>query len=351
MTAFFGILLPSRAENLEVLLSEKVAFSSKKVTFNAKWPSKQSKVVLALFLIHFTMLFLGFSSAIVAIVGFYYRAASRHSKMSINTDLPVILTSQAIQPSADGKYPFDQMSFLFPHEPLRREMARGKAAFDAMDASQHPWKVKYMKIWLEEFLIPVIKDHHDSEEFVFDPSYEKLGVSIPNKFHRDHQDLMTSLTSIASLVSSCSENPQNINKVRKEYMKLFTLMGEHLQDEEKFWPSVILERNYETYRAIHDAMHVYAKGQKSGKNFLMSVFDSMGYEFDPSAPCHVIGDTRWCGEEQALAVINKIPYFVRAWIFPSYNRKYQYYKSLVNAVAKETEDKVPLESDGGCVVC
>lgn len=279
--------------------------------------------------------------------------------MSINTSLPVQLTSTAVTASADGKYSYDNISFLFPHEPLRRELLRGKKALEGMDLTAHPWKAKYLRVWLDEFLIPIIADHHDSEDKIFDPSYEKVGVKVPEKFVKDHAALVESLKTLSLSVHALIDHLQDgeqgskLEGLRKEYQALFDLMEEHLADEERFWPEVIRQHGEDFYRQVHDAMHKEARNQASGKNFLMSVFDSMGYEFDPDKPIHNADDTRWCSEDLANEIIiQKIPYFVRSWIFPPYNRKYQYYKALVKAVADGKEDVLPLEySESACTIC
>lgn len=301
-----------------------------------------------------------FFATVVAVVaaGYYYRASKKNQAMAINTNLPIRLTSKAIVPTEDGHYTFDQMSFLFAHEPLRREMDRGKAALEKMDISVHPWKVHYLRVWLEEFFIPIIKDHHDSEEYFFSPAYEKLGVVIPEKFQHDHDALMNALGEIHAAVQQLGQNTQDaaskLQDIRSKYFSMYTLLSDHLADEERFWPDVVRQQGEAVYKEVHNALHKAAKTQKSAKNFLMSVLDSMGYEFDPAEPTHLPGETRWCGNKLLEdTIINKIPFFVRAWIFPPYNRKYQYYKKLITAVEKGTEDTLPLsfQDSSKCVLC
>jgi hypothetical protein len=285
--------------------------------------------------------------------------------MSANESLPIHFTSKAIPASADGYYSYDQLSFLFPHEPIRYEMNRAKNAIEKMNLEQHPWKGYYLNVWLREFLIPVIEDHHESEEKIFDPSYEVLGVAIPERIKNGHKSLTAAITQLKTTLAELTgildsgiedhkeEARSKFDSLKNSYNDFYNLTVDHLADEEAFWPEVIRKHGEEKYREIHTAMHRDAKNQASGKLFIMSVFDAMGYEFDINTPTHQPGETRWCGTKQLEeAIINKIPYFVRSWIFPPYNRQYQYYKRLILAAATATEDTLPLKYDeSSCVIC
>eukprot|EP01040_Poterioochromonas_malhamensis_P021850 gene21850-26449_t len=74
---------------------------------------------------------------------------------TVNSSLPIKLTSSAVPVSESGVYSFDSESFLFPHEPLRREMERGKLALDKVNLHEHPWKAKHLAHWLGKFWIPI----------------------------------------------------------------------------------------------------------------------------------------------------------------------------------------------------
>lgn len=285
----------------------------------------------------------------VILIGSVYYHFSRNQERFINNELPIKLTSSAVPPSPDGTYSYDEMSFLFPHEPLRREMDRGKTAIEKMDVQKHPWKLIYLKNWLQQFLIPLIEDHHDAEELVFDPSYEQMGVEVPAKFKKDHASLIRSLGEMSSELSVLSAEPgkalSGFSKIRQQYNAMYDLMAEHLADEERFWPPIVRKYGEETFDKINDDMHKLTKKQKTGKLFLMSVFDSMGYEFNPGQSTHVTGDSRWCGTSlMKEKLVDKIPYLVRTLFFPKYNKSYQYYKTLINTVATGTKDDISLKN-------
>lgn len=92
------------------------------------------------------------------------------------------LTSRAIPPAEDGVYDWNVISLLIPHEALRREFQYTKNALvENFDVATHPWKAIYFREWYEKFLLPVVMDHHDIEERIFFPFYQKLGMSADNE--------------------------------------------------------------------------------------------------------------------------------------------------------------------------
>jgi hypothetical protein len=44
-------------------------------------------------------------------------------------DVPLQLTSAALNPSSDGTYSYDVLGFLIPHEMIRREFSRGEIEY------------------------------------------------------------------------------------------------------------------------------------------------------------------------------------------------------------------------------
>lgn len=274
--------------------------------------------------------------------------------MSINSALPIQLTSTAIASGCDNYYSYDQQAVLFPHEPIRREMERGLKGLEAMDLTAHPWKANYIHVWLVELFIPMILDHHESEEKHMGPFYITRGIKIPNNVGGAHSKLVTALEKIGSLAETLAGSPtaENLAALKSAYGAMCELMKEHLEEEEKFWPNAVKQIGEEEYKVFHKEMHTDMKNQPSGHMFLMSALDSMGYEFDGCS--HVPGDTRWCGDQLLEdLIINKVPYFVRSWIFPPINRKYQHYKSLIVNVISGDEDKLPLKYEDGsyCTIC
>lgn len=276
--------------------------------------------------------------------------------MACNTSVPIVLTSTAIPATETGYYTFDQISFLFPHEPIRRELTRGREALRNLDLQNHSWKLKYVNKWLNDFLIPVIADHHDAEDKYLFPAYTALGVKIPTHIEKGHEkldEILALLTKLSCEVyNAVNENKKNeyeakFAELKTVYEDFYVNFNQHLHDEEEFWPAVIREQGEENYTRINADLHAQTKAQKTAKLFICSVLDSMGYEFDLNTPTHNVGkwkDTRWCNEDLLNdKIVNKIPYFVRAYIFPSMNRRYQYFKKMVMVIAYEDEDSIPME--------
>ncbi len=275
-------------------------------------------------------------------------------KMSINANLSIELTSRAIEATPDNYYNYYHQVLLFQHEPIRRELERGLRGLEAIDLSVHPWKAKYVHVWLVEFFIPMILDHHDSEEKHMGPFYTQRGVKVPNHLSGSHSKLVNALERIGGLSESFSNSPcqENLTILKTAYFDMHELMKQHLEEEERFWPDAVKQIGEEEYSVFFKEMHTDMKNQPSGHMFLMSALDSMGYEFDGFS--HVAGDTRWCGDKLLEdLIINKVPYFVRTWIFPPINRKYQHYKSIMCHVSNGLEDSIPLKYEEGsyCSVC
>lgn len=277
--------------------------------------------------------------------------------MSANNNLRIELTSTAIPQSTDGYYSWDKISFLFPHEPIRREILRGKIALENCNLTLHPWKLKYLSKWLVEFLLPMIHDHHEAEDLYIHPEYiQKKGVVLPKEIEGAHEALDTILKNLENIVielnnSYQEEKFQELKRLYEDFQKGFL---KHLADEETFWPPILLETGESFFNEVNTIMHEKTKQQKSAKLFIMSVFDAMGYEFDINQPTHHLQyDTRWCNEQLLNEkIINKIPYFVRSWIFSPMNTKYQFYKRLIFAVAYGNEDNIPLEGESSsCLIC
>jgi hypothetical protein len=274
--------------------------------------------------------------------------------MSINSALPIKLTSSAIASSGDSYYNYDQQAVLFPHEPIRREMERGLRGLESIDLTAHSWKANYIHVWLIELFIPMILDHHDSEEKHMGPFYITRGIKIPNNVGGAHTKLVSSLENIGNLSATFASAPtqENLSALKRCYSDMCDMMTQHLNEEESFWPDAIKQIGEEEYKVFHKEMHTDMKNQPSGHMFLMSALDSMGYQFEGYS--HVDGDTRWCGDKLLEdLIINKVPYFVRSWIFPPINRKYQHYKSLIVNVISGDEDKFPLkyEEASYCSIC
>lgn len=272
--------------------------------------------------------------------------------------IPFELTSKAHAQSADGNYPFNIEALLVPHEALRREMRRARKALENFDVSVHPWKAHYMKEWLDGFLLPVVHEHHDMEELVVSPELVKLGVVIPPHINGSHagilalmdriQSTCTELWNIVAINAHADQHAQlKLNEFRDLFIEFHDTMSDHLAQEEEFFSSEIAKIDRKDWAKIEVIIQATVKKHKSGELFLMSIFDSMGFYWKGYP--HVEGDTRWLSEEQATAtLVGTVPYPVRAIIFAGFNKKYQRFKVMINAV-NGTEDVLKLgQAQTGC---
>lgn len=283
---------------------------------------------------------------------------------TVNSSLPIKLTSSAVPVSESGVYSFDSESFLFPHEPLRREMERGKLALDKVNLHEHPWKAKHLAHWLGKFWIPIVQEHHDSEEVIIIPYYKKLGVDIPDHVNDEpHKRLVESLNRLQILVTdlvSCVDTKasteaidEKLSSIRSEYAGMYSLMNDHLAEEERFWPKVIAEKGQEQWVQCNADLHKFTKSLPNGKLFLMSMLDAMGVEFE-GFPHNTELDTRWCAESLVQEkILQKIPWFVVSWIFPGINKNYQHFKAQIVMVAESNEELISVEynPDAACIIC
>jgi hypothetical protein len=233
------------------------------------------------------------------------------------------------------------MGLLFPHEALRREMLRGQSALEKFDPIKHPWQALYLDIWLSEFFVLSIHEHHDMEETIMTPEMRKLNVETPAHMNGDHVSLLESLNIIEklsnellTLVRAGGAEKQlvaeKVNELKTCYADIFTHMMEHFHREEEFWSEAILKVGQKEWARIENTIKNTVQKAKSGEVLLCSILDSMGYcfknySFRPE-------DTRWIGEDGVKVVLGDVPYPVRAFIFPGFNKRYQRYKTLITAI-------------------
>lgn len=260
-------------------------------------------------------------------------------------NIPINLTSTAIPQSPDGNYTYNQMGLLIPHEALRREMIRCKAALEKLDVSANPWQALYIKIWFKEFFVMSVHEHHDIEETILTPEMHKLGVEVPEHLHGAHKSLLESLQQLEkladellSLVKLGSEKAlltEKSTELKTCYNDMHAHMFEHFHAEEVFWCEAILKVPQKEWTRIENHIKNTVQKAKSGEMFLCSILDSMGYTFKNFS--FRPEDTRWCSEDGIKIILGDVPYPVRAFIFPGFNKRYQRYKTIITAMTGDRD--------------
>lgn len=270
--------------------------------------------------------------------------------------IPLNLTSTAITASPDGKYTYNQIGLLIPHEALRREMLRAHNALDKFDPVTHPWQALYLRIWIKEFFAPAVHEHHDMEELILSPEMRKLNVETPAHLNGAHKVLMESLHEIEKLAEevlalvrtgSGSDNSvltEKVNALKTAYFGMETHMKDHFHGEEEFWVEAILKVDQKEWIRIENTIKNTVQKAKIGEMFLCSILDSMGYcfknySFRPE-------DTRWIEEDGIKIILGDVPYPVRAIIFPGFNKRYQRYKTLITAIEGDRDILNLYRTDG-----
>lgn len=268
--------------------------------------------------------------------------------------IPLHLTSTAVTPAEDGNYTYNQMGILIPHEALRREMSRARSALEKFDPVANPWQALYAKIWFKEFFIGMIHEHHDVEEKIVGPEMTKLGVEVPPHLHGAHKELMEGVGKIEKLadelltvVRAGAEQSLLVEKsdeLKHLYIEMHDDMLTHFQAEEEFWVEAILKVPRKEWERIENNIKTVVQKVKSGELFLCSILDSMGYcfknySFRPE-------DTRWCGEDGVKVILGDVPYPVRAFIFPGFNKRYQRYKTIISAIGGDRDVLNLYRTDG-----
>lgn len=158
---------------------------------------------------------------------------------------PYLLTSRVIPPSPEGFYEFYQVTFLLPHEGIRREMSFLSKALQRVDAKSS-WKLRRLEQWLRVFFVPMVHEHHDLEEQVIFNFYQ--GTVAPQSQQDEHvivialmDGLLTHARQGAQAVAKkdSSAADKAIAELRKVFRVFEEYMLRHLDEEETFWPPII----------------------------------------------------------------------------------------------------------------
>ena len=165
-----------------------------------------------------------------------------------------VLTSTAIATTHDGFYPWNVVQFLTPKEAIRRELIRGGDALNAFNLIRKPWQVYCFSEWFDSFLVPIIKEHNDTEDKVVFEFYQKLDVKVPSRHQADHTvfpELLDMVSKRAKELHEMTSNedvnvdPQLVSnkteELRKAYFTLKDFTWIHFKQEELYWPGNILE--------------------------------------------------------------------------------------------------------------
>lgn len=268
--------------------------------------------------------------------------------------IPFKLTSTAIPISEDGKYTYNQVALLIPHESLRREMTRAHSVLQTFDPINHPWQALYLNIWLKEFFVPCVHEHHDLEETILTPEMRKLNIETPDHMNGAHKSLLESLNNLEKFSSEvltlartgaqADLMTEKVNELKTCYNGMHDHMMEHFHAEEEFWSAAITKIPEKEWARIENKIKNTVQKAKSGEMFLCSILDSMGYcfknySFRPE-------DTRWTGEDGIKIILGDVPYPVRAFIFPGFNKRYQRYKTLITAIGGDRDVLNLYRTDG-----
>lgn len=270
-----------------------------------------------------------------------------------------LLTSTAIEASPTGQYTSFQTTLLIPHEVLRREFMRANKALQSMDLAKHPWKIHCFNKWYTEYFLPAIHEHHDIEEKIFFPFYSKLGCPTPNLQCDDHKAILTQLEDVKDrsvallhlVIAGGSDNAAHIDTLTEELRNTFQSLSEHtlthLAEEERFWTPVT-EQYGEKKRTEVEKLIVnegIAHGGQGFENFGCAIAHAMGvtsisadvYE----APLRAAGvDTHidgWASKELQTLFMSGLPFPVRKFLMPGWNKRYFKFKAMINSCAGEVD--------------
>lgn len=98
------------------------------------------------------------------------------------------------------------VSFLVPHEAIRREMTAMCKSIDKINEGGCAlWQTVYFCEWFSDSFFHFIEEHHDNEELVYFP-WVATKAELPEKrLSKGHKDLMESMNSIRALCEKVIE--------------------------------------------------------------------------------------------------------------------------------------------------
>jgi hemerythrin superfamily protein len=287
-----------------------------------------------------------------------------------------LLTSTVVNKNDDNNYSQSQCHLLIPHEAIRRELLRAEKAVLNMDIVKHPWHIKAFLKWYLTCFVPFIHDHHNNEEKISFPFWNKLGaIAMPTKQCDDHVTLMKIIDDLRVLgeeLKSSTDVPDInedviVNKTKEfkakfAYLKQHTL--DHLAEEELYWQPIYEKYGEGGEMIKKDQDNVISHGLSTkGDEFIgfkmafCSVSTAMGVKgLNPSIGRYGPVNYKlppWCSQKLADDFYNELPWIPKVLVFPSWLDVYEKYVVLVDSINGDVNvmDKLFPEHDGcHCVI-
>jgi hypothetical protein len=137
------------------------------------------------------------------------------------------ITSELYGPNSPPK-DWADISFLVPHEALRREMAAmNKSVTKLNEGGFEPWQALFFSEWFVDHFAPAVRDHHHNEEVIYFP-WVAARAELPEKKLSDgHEELMDQLNAIGAVCETV------INKGAVNCVDELSKMKEMMLDMEK----------------------------------------------------------------------------------------------------------------------
>lgn len=161
------------------------------------------------------------------------------------------LTSKVVATTANGDYNWSAFAMLQHHEMIRRELARGTKALSHFNLAAKPWHAFCFSQWLDNFMIPIMHEHHAVEDTVFNSGYRSLQVVVPDNFKDDHvglgkltEDLNRTAKRLDEVAQIATKEGLNQmydqeNALKAQFHKLVEFVSAHMAEEEQFYLPVM----------------------------------------------------------------------------------------------------------------
>lgn len=279
----------------------------------------------------------------------------------------IVLTSTAVTKPANGHYQDHDSHLLIPHEAIRRDILRAEHSLKHMDVVKYPWHIVNFYRWISEYFFLAVHFHHDMEEKVLGPYYQKLGethtdfgTTADHKGVLEHMDaIQATAKSLLDLVTAGNMNAGKAQEqqevLRKQWLKFKDYFFLHLHEEEVFWPPVY--NKHGTNHAdkvvkliLASEMKLKGADQIAGQAMSGAVFDALGmfppsktkkYNYTPPANALVFAGP-WCGQSFLEAFKKKVPFIARALVFPAFHKTYIVkWRALIESLCDTVQPTIP----------
>lgn len=130
-------------------------------------------------------------------------------------------------------------------------------------------------------------------------------------------------------------------------------MMSHLAEEEEFWPPELLRYPREKEKEVVELIvkDGVSNGGEAFQFFLCAIFQAMGI------PIAGVKDDAnrsnlkpWAAESVKQEMTKTVPYFVRRFLVPGWNKKFMHFRSLLRAIEGDKEVSQAANTDCSCVV-